>query len=405
VVVEVEEQPNLHFEVGGGVATDEGARVYLRGGHRNLWGIAHRLTLYGQAGLGWVGDGWTFDTVAPEWRAAIRYEAPHTPTPGELIATDVLLNEQSQEASYRLQRSGGAFSIRVQVGPRSTAELSYGVQSRFLDDVDPGVLVAGDPWVEELSVTDLDDPSPVVPSASRLYSGIGLGLVLDRRDEVFNPTRGGIGTLSLAVSDAILSDIAFVRGEGSWTHHFRAWRLGVELRARAGGAYVADAGMALPVEDRFHVGGGGSFRGFNVGAVGPANESSGEDIDYPEALAPVVAYAGRDSASRWVPTGGDAMAVGTAEIHVPFSVFGLSGWEAWQLALFSDVGNAWWLNPGVQTDSESRGDDPLLRISAGAGIRRSTPIGPVQVDVGVNPAPLSYREEDSVRVHVSLGSL
>lgn len=405
VLVEVDEQPNLHFEVGGGVATDEGARLYLRGGHRNLWGIAHRLLAYGQAGLGWVGDGWEFDTVAPEWRAALRYEAPHTPTPGELIATDVLLNEQTQEASYRLQRSGGAVSIRVQVGPKSTAELSYGVQWRVLDDVDPGVLVAGDPWLEELSVADLHDPAPVLPSASRLYSGVGLGLVLDYRDEVFNPSRGGIGTLSLAAADAILSDVAFVRGEGSWTQHFTALGLGIELRARAGAAYVADEGTALPVEDRFHVGGGGSFRGFDVGVVGPANESGGEDIDYPEALAPVVAYAGRDTAAHWVPTGGDAMAVGTAELHVPFPIFGLDGWEAWQLALFSDVGNAWWVDPGVTTGSQVRGEDPALRWSVGAGIRRSTPIGPVQVDVGVNPVPLEYRGEDLVRVHVSLGSL
>ena len=83
VVVEVSEKPSLYAEAGGGVATDEGAKVFLRGGHRDLWGLAHRLTLLGQAGIGWVGDGWQLAWQEPEWKAALRYEAPGVPSPGE----------------------------------------------------------------------------------------------------------------------------------------------------------------------------------------------------------------------------------------------------------------------------------------------------------------------------------
>ena len=62
------------------------------------------------------------------------------------------------------------------------------------------------------------------------------------------------------------------------------------------------------------------------------------------------------------------------------------------------------LQPGRQPLARGR-EDPLLRWSVGVGIRRATVIGPIQVDVGFNPAPLAEREEDLVRLHVSLGAL
>ncbi len=406
LVINLEEEPNLHFEVGGGAATDLGARLFVRGGHRNLFGLGHRVTLFGQAGIGWVGDGWTLNTLAPEWRAALRYEAPHIPTRGERVAMDILFNEQQQEPSFRLERTGGDVSVRLKVGERGTAELSYGLEFRTMADIDPGVLVDGDPWLDELDVNELADPQPVLPSKTRTQSGLDLAFILDLRDDLFNPTRGGIGNVKVQVTDAILSDLSFVRGEGSWTHYVPVPAgIGLEFRARGGAAIVPGFESVLPVEDRFHLGGGASFRGFDLDDVGPANEVSAEHIDYPDALAPVVAYAGRNAASRWVPSGGDLMAAGTAEVHIPFSTFGLTEWSSWQLAVFADVGNVWWVAPGVVTDSEQQGIDPSVRWSTGLGIRRSTAIGPIQLDLGVNPERLVYREEPVVRLHVSLGAI
>lgn len=406
LVIDLDEEPNLHFEVGGGAATDLGARLFVRGGHRNLFGLGHRLTLFGQAGIGWVGDGWTLDTLAPEWRAALRYEAPHIPARGERVAMDILFNEQQQEPNFRLERTGGDLSVRLRVGEKGTAELSYGLQFRTMVDIDPGVLVDGDPWLDELDVNELTDPQPVVPSTTRTQSGLDLAFIVDLRDDLFNPTRGGIGNLSVQVTDGILSDLSFLRGEGSWTHYVPIPAgIGLQFRARGGAAIVPGYDAVLPVEDRFHLGGGASFRGFDLDDVGPANEVSAEHVDYPDALAPVVAYAGRNAASRWVPTGGDVMAAGTAEVHVPFSTFGLKEWSSWQLAVFADFGNVWWVAPGVETDSERQGIDPALRWSTGLGIRRSTAIGPIQVDLGVNPERLEYREEPLVRLHVSLGAI
>ncbi|GDX82131.1 hypothetical protein LBMAG42_39420 [Deltaproteobacteria bacterium] len=405
VIVTVTEKKNLSFEVGGGIATDNGAAVFARAGHRNLWGLAHRLTLYGQAGVGWIADGWDLDWVAPEWKAALRYEAPDLPTTGERVSVDVLFNEEQQERSYRIQRSGGGAGVRLKISPEATAELGYRAQYRRLLDVDSGVLVANDAWASELGVAGDGEAQPILPSEGRWASGIDASFVLDLRDDVVNPSRGGIGSLALRVNDDLLSDIAFVRSEGSWTQLVPVAGLGLILRARGGTVIVPNADVNIPIEDRFRAGGGGSFRGFDVDQVGPANNSSAESVDWPDALRPVVDHSQRGAPGRWVTTGGDAMAIGTVEIDVPFPRLGLASLSSWQLAVFTDIGNVWWLSPTVETDSERLGDDPLVRGGLGVGIRRTTPIGPLQLDLGFNPSPLDYRDEATWRVHFAVGAI
>ncbi len=400
LIVEVEERPNLHMELGGGIATDQGVKVFARGGHRNLFGLGHRLTLLGQAGVGWVGDGWGLDLLAPEWKAAARYEAPNIPARGERVALDVVFNEQEQEPSYRLERSGAGVGVLLHLGLKGTAELAYGVQARRLLDVDPGAVVRGDPWLDELALTDLADPAPTLPSAVRYQSGLDLSFVLDLRDDPFNPTKGGVGSLLVTVTDQILSDVTFVRGEASWSWWVPLGGFGLQGRLRGGAAWVPQGGGTLPLEDRFRLGGGANLRGFALDSVGPANEVSREDIPFDDALAPMIDYAGRDEPSRWVATGGDAMALGSLEFRIPFERIGLKAWSGTQLALFADVGNVWFLDDGV---ADSQATDPLLRWSVGVGVRRATVIGPIQVDLGFNPVRL--HEEQLVGFHVSLGAL
>ncbi|MSQ01690.1 MAG: hypothetical protein EXR71_07325 [Myxococcales bacterium] len=405
VLITVQEKRNLAFDVGGGVATDNGAALFARASHRNLWGRAHRLTLYGQAGIGWIGDTWSPDWLAPEWKAALRYEAPDLPTAGERVSVDVLLNEEQQERSYRLRRSGGGAGVQLKLGGYATAELGYRAQLRQLLDVDPGVLVVDDAWETELGVVDGAEPEPVLPSGGRWASGIEASLVLDFRDDAHSATRGGLGAVSLRVNDDLVSDIAFVKADGSWTQLVPAAGLGLVLRLRGGAALVPNEGVNLPVEDRFRAGGGGSFRGFDIDQIGPANYVIAERVDWPEALQPLLDYSQRDAAGRWVTTGGDAMAVGAVELDVPFSKFGLPGWSAWQFAIFTDIGNVWWVTPAVTTDSAARGSDPWVRWGTGVGIRRSTPIGPLQLDLGFNPLPLAYRDEPAFRVHFAVGAI
>lgn len=405
VLVVVEEKPNLHFEVGGGAATDLGVRTFLRGGHRNLWGYGHTLTFFGQAGIGWQGDAWNLDWADPEWRAALRYEAPHVPTRGERAAVDLLINEEQQEARFRLSRTGGGLGLLLRLGDRGSAEVAYRVQARRLLDVDPALLVVGDPWLDELGVDAADLTRPVTPSTVRAQSGLSMSFVLDRRDDPFNPTRGGVGSLGLEISDRLLSDVTFVRGEGAFTRYQPLGPLAGLLRLRGGVGYVPDRGWVLPVEDRFRLGGDGSFRGFSLDTVGPANARAPEAVAWPDELAPLMDWSAQGATDRWVATGGDAMAVGTLELQVPMPLLGVGGLPGVRLAVFGDVGNVWWVSPLVETDSMRLGQDPPLRGAVGVGVRTSTAIGPVAVDLAFNVDRLSEREETPLRLHLSLGAL
>ncbi len=409
ILIDVSERKNLYAEVGGGVATDQGLRIFARAGHRNLFGIAHTLTLYGQTGIGWQGDGWTFDLSNPTYRATAHYEAPHVPGRGESVTGDILFGAEEQAPDWRLARSGVAAGLSLKIGPSTTIRADYRVQWRRLLDVDPGVLVEGDPWLGPLGVSNAVDPSPITPSSLRRESGLDLSFLLDLRDDPFNPTRGGVGNAAFVVTDPLFGDQVYLRAEGSWTQLIPVGKPAFLLRLRSGAAWVPDGTSVLPVEDRFQGGGGASFRGFALDTLGPANLVSNENIAYPNTLDPILDYAERTSTGRWVTTGGDAMAVGTVEFSVPLDVFGLSGWSATRVALFSDFGNVWWLSPLVQTTSmtldAAHGGDPALRWSAGIGLRRATAVGPIQVDVGFNPAWIKARGEDWARLHVSLGSV
>ena len=127
---------------------------------------------------------------------------------------------------------------------------------------------------------------------------------------------------------------------------------------------------------------------------------SREEIPFNDALRPIVDYAGRDEPTRWVPTGGDAMGLASLEFRIPLERIGLKRWAGTQLAVFSDVGNVWLIDP---TLADSGATDPFLRWSVGLGVRRATVIGPIQVDLGFDPARL--RDEALAQLHVSLGAL
>ncbi len=409
ILIDLAERKNLYAEVGGGIATDQGARVFARAGHRNLFGLAHTLTLYGQAGIGWLGNGWTFDLESPTYRASAHYEAPHVPGSGESVTGDILFGAEEQAPNWRLSRSGIAAGLSLRAGQHATVRADYRVQWRQLIDVDPGVLVNGDPWLAPLGLASAVDPSPVTPSAQRRESGLDLSLLLDLRDDAFNPTRGGVGSAALVVTDPLLSDVVFVRAEGSWTQLVPVGKPSFLLRLRSGAAWVPDGTSVLPIEDRFQGGGAGNFRGFGLDTLGPANLVSNEAIAYPNTLDPILDYAERTSGGRWVPTGGDATAVATLEFTVPLDVFGLTGWSSTRVALYTDVGNVWWLSPLVQTTSMGRpisnDGDPLLRYSVGIGLRRATAVGPLQVDLGFNPSYIKDRDITWFKPQFSLGTV
>jgi translocation and assembly module TamA len=118
---------------------------------------------------------------------------------------------------------------------------------------------------------------------------------------------------------------------------------------------------AIPADERFYAGGGGSVRGYPFQSVGPVE---GDE-----------------------PLGGRSLFELSTELRIKVT-------DRIGLVAFLDGGTAF------ETTSPDFSED--LRWGTGLGIRYFTPIGPFRLDVGV---PLNRRPEidDSFQIYVSLG--
>ncbi|HJN75714.1 MAG TPA: BamA/TamA family outer membrane protein [Myxococcota bacterium] len=396
LVVSLDEKPSWSVELGAGVATDEGVRTYGSVSRRNLFGVAHRVSLLGQVGLGYGSTGWALDPTALEWRAGLRYDAPHTPTLGQLSWIELLANQREQEPTFRLARSGVGTGTQYELG-ELRLNGSYGVQLRRMEDVDPGALVPGDPWLDG--------------KATRRRGALSVEALLDRRDDPFDPSRGVVASVEIDLVEPLTSiDGWMFRGLAQGEALVPVGPLRVGLGGELGVGMAPGRGTTLPLEERFRLGGAGSLRGYPVDSVGPKMRVADLDLGLPDGVSPLVDLAARDRSERWVPTGGEALVRGSAELIVPLSLVGAERLESTALVTFVDVGNVYFLDPEVFATSEAIDPEPLLRYGVGVGLRQATPLGPLRLDVGVNPV---YFQEDwaqprgevPARLHLSLGTL
>ena len=406
LLVRVEEKADIQLEAGAGASTDLGIRVTGRALHRNLWGWGHRLTGLGQVGLAWVGESFRVDTAEPVWRAAVRYEAPDVPSDRLRLVFEVLLNEVIREPTFRLSRSGLSLGARWEsLSERTEVVVDYRLQWRQLQDIDPGALVNGDPWLERLELDARTSTGLGLPSEIRPVGGVLAQVVHDGRDDRFNPQRGWAGSGQLQLWDGLMGRDPALRAAARGEQLVPLGPLVTALGLRAGAGLALGRGETLAIEDRFTMGGPSSLRGFRLNTVGPANETSRPEIAFPGELRPLVeGTVIREDPAHWVPTGGDALLGATLELRIPTGSLGLPGGdEAWWV-LFSDVGRVGFLSPTTFTDSRLRGTDPLVRLGLGTGLRLATPVGPASLDLGLNLLRIEERDEPWGVFHLALGS-
>lgn len=406
LLISVDEKPNIQFDLGGRISTDQGVLAQARATHRNLSGLGQKVSLLGQVGYGWFGEEWRVDTLQPVYRAAVRYTVPYVPAAGGNLFVEALLREAVQEPTFGIRRSGVVFGLNQQITRPLLMVFDYGVDFRVLEDVDPGALVPGDPWLDVLGVNTAGLGEVILPSAPRVQTGPSLLVVWDKRNDPFNATEGHL--LSGQVEGALQSGAAgaMVRGELRAEKVIPAGPLILDLVGRAGAGMVRGARSTLALEDRFYLGGGGSMRGFRLNSVGPANFAARPRLDLPGALGPLVeGSAIRDAPAQWVNTGGDSMLKGTFELRVPLSVLPSVKSDSASFVTFAEVGRVAFLDPYAVTTSSAEGSDPWARFSTGVGLRVATPIGPAAIELGINPFRIEERGESLLLPHLSIGGL
>jgi outer membrane protein assembly factor BamA/autotransporter translocation and assembly factor TamB len=188
----------------------------------------------------------------------------------------------------------------------------------------------------------------------RLASLAGAG-VHDTRDSPFSPTRGHYYALELqAYGDAIGSDAQFAKAFAQ-AYNFRAvasrtvWAQAIRAgiaptfgRSKSDPTSTGDAISGLPPSERFFAGGSTTMRGFRRDLVGPLDENGD-------------------------PIGGEGLFILNEELRFPV-------WGSLHAVVFAETGNVY------RTVNDFSFRD--LRLSAGAGLRLATPIGPFRAEYG-----------------------
>ncbi len=179
---------------------------------------------------------------------------------------------------------------------------------------------------------------------NKLNSVIELTLARDTRDNFFEPTTGSRSTLELAFA-GLGGDTRYYRVVGETAHFFPLPIFDWVFAARAlAGVIQGWGGEDAPIFERFFLGGSTTLRGQKTRTVAPTD-------------------------SRGAVIGGDTELLYSVELLVP--VF-----PRFRLVFFFDAGNAY---------GRGKAFDPSdLRLSAGAGFRFFSPLGPLRIEYGFN---------------------
>jgi outer membrane protein assembly factor BamA len=163
----------------------------------------------------------------------------------------------------------------------------------------------------------------------------------------------------------------------------------VVLAGRAQAAVVATiaGGDFIPQGERLFAGGASTVRGFQQNEVGPRVYLA-DSVRLQEVRGDTLVRALPPDSTHWqaVPTGGTTSAVANIELRVRPPVYT----SLIQFVAFVDGGKVW------TNDETHQVNDTPFYVTPGVGVRASTPIGPIRLDIASNgydpPGGPAYRD-------------
>ena len=224
--------------------------------------------------------------------------------------------------------------------------------------------------IEEDEVTDISRNASKYIKDQRgkyLKSAFTLGFERDTTDHPFLPTRGSLNTLMSEFSSSYIgSDSDYVRTEiqSGWYHPL-FWKFIGFAKAQYGYIFpLDDRSKAVPIYERFFLGGINNLRGWKWADIGP-RDSHGDVV------------------------GGYHYMVLTGEILFPLvDKYGIRG------VTFFDAGNSYREKEDIDFSS--------FRTDAGVGLRWNSPMGPLRIEWAYNLDPKP--KEDNYQWQFSAGA-
>ncbi|HIJ38926.1 MAG TPA: BamA/TamA family outer membrane protein, partial [Rhodospirillaceae bacterium] len=225
-------------------------------------------------------------------------------------------------------------------------------------------------WKYTASMTNVHDVQPgasiyiVQQQGITSLSSISHTLLFDRRDSKVDPTsgyylRGGNEIAGLGGSEH------FLRNSAGAGQYFKVGEESVLMLSTSGGYMFSTDGSPIRINERYYLG-GDTLRGFRDAGVSPRDPGTDDAL------------------------GGLWEATATAEMKFPL---GLPKELGVQGKLFADVGTVGPTDPSIPKSSVTETSAP--RASVGTGVVWRSPMGPINVDLGI---PVMKQLHDQTQV-------
>ncbi len=407
VIVSVRERPRFLFEPFGGLSTGEGFRVGVEAAYRNLFGKA--ISLSAGASAAYLPTPFIVDET-------VRANFATLGEPGlslnERIAARLTGGLQFPDIGLGPAVRGNIDALFVNDLQRDyriskltlTPTLSWRPTRRLQLSIGPSVERNISGIFRGLSREQLralgssvGSTALLVPDGESVAYGQKISLTLDARDQSLNPTKGfflALGAEHIDASPVIdparlpncfesgTCDSHFLKVTGTISTYVSMRgkvRLALQLRA---GTNLQLTGKSNTYPDRlFFLGGSDSMR-----AWGPSSLMPQDVADVVQGRGCTGTENVNDNCSLLLAAirGGNLMINPRAELRIPLG-------EPLESVLFVDAGNLWkdpeqypWNNGKLK-----------LRYALGTGLRYITPVFPVSVDVGINPAPYAWERSQT----------
>ena len=391
VQVQVAEGPPHHIRSSVGFATNDCFRTGAGWTSRNLFGTGRLFDLSARVSKVGVGTPFGFglenslckgladDTIGSSkanYNVTGLIRQPRFFTPQVTGTFSLYAERRSEFGIYRREEVGVSLVLQRETARRIPILLGYRLSFG-------GTTASAGTFCAFFNACTPDDATRL--QEKRLLGVVTAGITWPRQNNPLDATRGHIYSFDVSHSSrytgsARLQTFTRLSGDAAWYRTLSAasgtvlsWHL------RAGTIFApkvsldSASGNFIPPEQRFYAGGPNDVRGYDLNELGPvvyvANALPG-DTSGAETIA------GIDSGSvrpRFSATGGNTLAIGQLELRVPAPFWS----SRLRFALFVDAGTLY-----------ERGKTNLspvqLRITPGAGVRISTPLGPARFDVGYN---------------------
>lgn len=316
--VAVEEQSTGELTFGVGFSTTAGPLGQINIRERNLLGRGQDLRL-------------DLSISGRDSQIQLSFTEPYFMDRDLSAGFDVFRTETSRdESNFNQSRTGFALRSGYNLGEYLRQTVRYRFSRDNIFDVDNDA---------SLAIQEQDGVSYV--------SSIGQDLIYDRRDSRFDPHEGYYLQWSNELA-GLGGDVRYIKAVALAGYYYPVTDMvTASFEGQAGS--IHGLGQDVRISDSFVIG-GNSFRGFEIGGLGP------RDLDTDDFL------------------GGNIYYVGTVQLAFPV---GLPEEYGIRARIFSDFGSIGHTDADISTEV----DEMSLRLSLGTGITWRSPFGPLAVDV------------------------